>query len=110
MDQAGIPPVEQRELGLQKLRDLTAGVAVVATVGVGLFAVIAATTNPGRSDAAAGGGNTAATTAANNSTETDDSNGGSGEERHHHDGFNPTSSGSLNSGTTTPVAVTGGSR
>lgn len=105
---AGIPPTEQRELGLQRLRDLTVGTAVAATVGVGVFAVIAATTNPGRSDVAAANSNAAA---AAGSSATDDSTGGSREERHHDDdGFGGLNSGTLNSGSAPPVAVTGGSR
>jgi len=55
MSAPGIHPAVQRDLSLQRLRDLTFAFAAGAAGLLGVFSIIAATTVPGHSDAAAAG-------------------------------------------------------
>jgi hypothetical protein len=63
MNAPGIHPAVQRDLSLQRLRDLTFAFAAGAAGLLGVFAIVAATTIPGHTDggataAAAGDSNT----------------------------------------------------
>lgn len=87
---------------MARLWDLTVGVSIAATVLVGVFSVVAATTNPGRSDATPAGGGTSAQGPSSPAGSEDDSSSGF-QLRRPHDGSFGQSSGP-------PVAVTGGSR
>ncbi|HXJ47958.1 MAG TPA: hypothetical protein VNF91_02200 [Candidatus Acidoferrum sp.] len=62
MSAPGIHPAVQRDLSLQRLRDLTFACAAGAAGLLGVFSIVAATTIPGHTDggataAAAGGSN-----------------------------------------------------
>ena len=88
-----------RDRAYARLRRLTVGIGVAATALVGVFAVLAATSDPGRSDAAA-----ASTTSGDSSSQPAAGNVPSPDQlqRPHHGSFGPASG--------PPTAVSGGSR
>jgi hypothetical protein len=73
----GIHPAIQRDLSLQRLRDLTFACAAGAAGLLGVFSIIAATTVPGHSDAGTTG-TTAADPNQGSQQPADDSNSGDG--------------------------------
>lgn len=88
-----------RDRAYARLRQLTFATGVAATALVGVFAVMAATSDPGRSDAAA-----ASTTTGDNSSQPEPTSVPSPDQlqRPHHGSFGPASG--------PPTVVTGGSR
>jgi hypothetical protein len=92
----GLPPIsaaEERDRSLQLLRDLTYVFAVGGLGLLGLFAIVAATTIPGHSDA----GPTASTNASDSTFSGDDQ-------------FQRPTQGSFGPGSGAPIVVSGGSR
>lgn len=90
--------ISARDVGIGRLNDLTAWIAVGAVAAVGIFAVTAAETIPGKASSSQ---NPAAPTS---STGTSTSTGGSFLGRHHRD------SGTISSSSGPGIVVTGGSR
>ena len=88
-----------RDRAYARLRQLTVGIGVAATALVGVFAVLAASSNPGRSDAAA-----ASTTSGDSSSQPAPGAVASPDQlqRPHHGSFGPASG--------PPAVVSGGSR
>ena len=91
--------IRARSVGLERLNAITTWIAVAALTAVGVFAVIAAATIPGKAAASQAGAATQ-TTSASASTST-----GISLNRHDHRSYSPISSSSG-----PPVVVTGGSR
>jgi hypothetical protein len=92
--------VHARNEATDKLNELTAIIAMGGLAALGLFAVIAAQTIPGKADSGASGGNASSTgssAVASTSTPTQST-------RHHH--FD---SGSISSASGPPLVVSGGS-
>ena len=104
----GIPtPVEHRDRALARLRDLTVVVAIGATGLVGAFAILAAATIPGHSD-----GNVLAATGSSDqgqNGQTADQSGTSGNNSGQ-TGLRPSDNSFTQSGSSAPIAVSGGSR
>ncbi len=64
MNSPATPPAVQRDLSVQRLRDLTFASAAAAAGLVGVFSIVAAITVPGHSDAGGTGANTTTDTTA----------------------------------------------
>jgi hypothetical protein len=105
MSAPGIRPADQRDLSLQRLRDLTFACAAGAAGLLGIFSIVAATTVPGHGD---GGATAAAATGPSQgdvSKAVDDSNSGTGGQ------LQPPAQAPVGQpAAQAPVAVSGGSR
>ncbi len=90
--------ITARDVGMGRLSELTTWVAVGAVAALGIFAITAAETIPGKASS------TQSPSASNSSTGTSTSAGTSFFGRHHRD------SGSISSSSGPGIVVTGGSR
>jgi hypothetical protein len=108
MSGQAIHPAVQRDLSLQRLRDLTVASAAGAAGLLGVFSIIAATTVPGHSD---GGGTATTATTATDPNQSSFSQPGGGVSTTGGGEFQRPGQGSVSQvGSSAPHVVSGGSR